>query len=346
MLLASGVAFGSASVLNKTPVTDATASSDATESDSATLANAATSARSHRRMNLCQDFNKVCPCHQCVLGGSLISAAHDANARRWASARARSSALTSVARRRASTTSSPSSARGGGRKRKRCAPAPAGPYLSWTFPPPPPLDAPSSRGMVRRRRGVVFSNLCSSGSLDAAAWPFSLRTFASFLDVSSDVSGRKKPPGARCDRAMRPRSSLATPSTTFAAALTVADVDDAGSVRYAIASSPAGTGAGVHASVSSSFSSFAGGSTRTFGSNLPSASYAAARVPSSPGLLNPNPKPTLAHSHAAPATAAAASGRASASSQPAPSNRAHSVLTITSAGAPSPSRATTTRNAA
>jgi hypothetical protein len=75
---------------------------------------------------------------------------------------------------------------------------------------------------------VVFSNLCSSGSLDAAAWPFSLRTLASFLDVSSDVSGRKKPPGARCDRAMRPRSSLATPSTTFAAALTVADVDDAG----------------------------------------------------------------------------------------------------------------------
>ena len=231
LLLASGVALGSASVLNKTAVTDATASSDATESDSATLANAATSARSHRRMNLCQDFNKVCPCHQCVLGGSLISAAHDANARRWASARARSSALTSVARRRASITSSPSSARGGGRKRKRCAPAPAGPYLSWTFPPPPPLDAPSSRGMVRRRRGVVFSNLCSSGSLDAAAWPFSLRTFASFLDVSSDVSGRKKPPGARCDRAMRPRSSLATPSTTFAAALTVADVDDAGSVR-------------------------------------------------------------------------------------------------------------------
>ena len=89
---------------------------------------------------------------------------------------------------------------------------------------------------------------------------------------------------------MRPRSSLATPSTTFAAALTVADVDDAGSVRYAIASSPAGTGAGVHASVSSSFSSFssfAGGSTRTFGSNLPSASYAAARVPSSPGPVQP-----------------------------------------------------------
>mmetsp|Transcript_874 Transcript_874/g.3417 ORF Transcript_874/g.3417 Transcript_874/m.3417 type:complete len:357 (-) Transcript_874:821-1891(-) len=285
LLLASGADASSVSVSVQTRATDATASSAAMAADSATFASAAYSARSQRRTNLDHDLTAVAACHQCARGGSRSALATVTNARRCASATSRSSALTSIARRpglrrrsspaaslsqsSSSKSSSSSERRGGGRKRRRCARGPAGPHRFPTSPSVP-LAAPSSRGMVRSRLGAVLSSLCSVGSEEAAIRPPSL------------FARRPPPPGASVDRAARSRSSLATRTTTAAAARIVPDVVGAGSVRYAVASSSAGTGGDASAGDSPP-----GGATSTSGSNRANAPYAASLVPSSfesPGL--------------------------------------------------------------